>query len=364
MTLYLKYRPQVFGDLDCTVARESLIKIFSSDNIPHAFLLSGPKGIGKTSAARIIAKALNCKKGKKGEPCNKCVSCLSIMKGNNIDVIELDAASNRGIDDIRSLKEGVYLAPAAARTKVYIIDEAHMLTLEAANAFLKTLEEPPSHVVFILATTNPEKLPQTVLSRLTQINFTKATNEEISSQLMRVAKGEKIKIEKKAVDLIVRYSDGSFRDAVKILENVLLKTKGSVKESDVQVVLQSYLSNITSFFELLETGSVNSALGFIEDFVKKGGSIRRFSDEMIDFLHKSLLAKSGIGEDILIGFSQPELISLIDLVSDTKNQNSPLAQLPLEIAILKYCRKFKVVLDEKKEEEKVEKKVQAQTLDE
>src|SRR3972149_5898243 len=199
MTFYLKYRPQKLEELDIAPVRESLKNVVSSGQIPHAFLFSGPKGTGKTSAARILAKILNCeKKGK--EPCNKCDQCLSITKGSNIDVIELDAASHRGIDDVRALRDAVKLSPARARRKVYIIDEAHMLTTEASNALLKTLEEPPSHVNFILATTNPEKLIETIRSRATSVSFRKAASDEIVNSLGRIVKGEKIKIEKDALE--------------------------------------------------------------------------------------------------------------------------------------------------------------------
>ena len=163
-TYYLKYRPNKIKELDLKEVRESLNKIVKSGKISHAFLFSGPKGSGKTSAARIIAKIVNCERRKKNqqEPCSRCEQCKSISQGANIDVIELDAASHRGIDDVRSLRDAVKLAPAKAPKKVYIIDEAHMLTTEASNALLKTLEEPPKHVMFILATTNPEKLIDTI----------------------------------------------------------------------------------------------------------------------------------------------------------------------------------------------------------
>src|SRR3990172_2163032 len=223
MTFYLKYRPQKIDDLDLNDVRETLTKIVKSENIPHAFLFSGPKGSGKTSAARILAKVVNCEKRQKshppagGEPCNKCAQCTSITNGNNIDVIELDAASHRGIDDIRTLREGVMLAPARAKKKVYIIDEAHMLTTEASNALLKTLEEPPAHVVFILATTNPEKLIGTVRSRTTYISFRKATLEEIEHSLKKVVIGEKMKVDKKVLEDVAKAANGSFRDAIKLL---------------------------------------------------------------------------------------------------------------------------------------------------
>src|SRR3990172_2330415 len=184
MTLYLPSRSQTLDELDSESVRESLKKILSKKDIPHAYLFSGPRGTGKTSAARILAKVINCDppslKLRKGiEPCNKCDQCISITKGDNLDVIELDAASHRGIDDIRALRDAVKLAPARAKMKIYIIDEAHMLTLEASNALLKTLEEPPTHVMFILATTNPEKLIGTIRSRVTTVIFKKGNTEEL-----------------------------------------------------------------------------------------------------------------------------------------------------------------------------------------
>src|SRR3989338_912041 len=228
MTLYLKYRPQTLDELDSEGARETLKKIVSSGNIPHAFLFSGPKGIGKTSAARILAKIVNCESRTpalrgpgKFEPCNQCGQCISISKGTNVDVIELDAASHRGIDYVRTLRDAVKLAPANSRKKVYIIDEAHMLTTEASNALLKTLEEPPEHVMFILATTNPEKLIDTIRSRTTNIVFKKASNQEIFERLDKVLTNEKIEFEKEALESIAEASEGSFRDSLKILDQIL-----------------------------------------------------------------------------------------------------------------------------------------------
>lgn len=380
MTLYLKYRPQTIDELDLESVRDSIRSIVKSGDIPHAFLFSGPKGTGKTSAARILAKIVNCTNlGGDGEPCNKCDACISIMKGNNIDIIELDAASNRGIDDIRSLKEGVYLAPAQVKKKVYIIDEAHMLTLEAANAFLKTLEEPPDHAVFILATTNPEKLPVTVISRLTQINFVKANVKDIERQLTRVAKGEKIKIEKKAVEKIAKLSDGSFRDAVKFFEslsyklndiseletNVISKLETRViKPSDVESVFLMNDSKVDEFFEVLSERDLKKILCFIEEINQNGVLIRNFADEILGSIHKSILAKAGIGKDELEKFSLEELIWLNELISNTKRQISPIVQLPLEVAVIQFCgqklegnakpeektEKPKKISEEKKEE--------------
>lgn len=355
MTLYLKYRPQTIDELDLPGVRENLKKIIKSGSIPHAFLFSGPKGTGKTSAARILAKVINCqKRGDNIEPCNICDSCISITKGSNIDVLELDAASNRGIDDIRSLKEGIALAPANALKKVYIIDEAHMLTLQAANAFLKTLEEPPDHVIFILATTNPEKLPGTVISRLTQINFTKANSEDITRQLNRVAKGEKFKVSEKAIEKIAKKADGSFRDAVKILESMTV-VKKEVSEEDVESIASLNTSNISIFFELLAGEDVKKNLEFIENLVKNGVPIRSFNENLIQELHASILAKNGIGEDKVKNFKQSEITSLIDLIGKT-NLQSPVPQLPLEIAIVKFLnQKEKPEIDQPVKETKLEK---------
>ncbi|SRR5258708_1294094 len=333
MTFYLKYRPQTLDELDLAGVRDNLKKIIQSGSIPHAFLFSGPKGTGKTSAARILAKVVNCQNlSKDGEPCNTCESCISITKGNNIDVIELDAASNRGIDDIRNLKEGISLAPAAAKKKVYIIDEAHMLTLEAANAFLKTLEEPPDHVIFILATTNPEKLPETVISRLTQVNFTKATEEDTARILNRIAKAESLLIDKTAIEKISKLADGSFRDAVKILENLSFKDK-EIKVEDINVG-----NTAAQFFNILRTKDTKKNLEFVEEIIKNGGSIRNLLENIIQSLHASLLAKNGLGKDELKDFDTGEIMNLIELFNNAKKMSgSPIAQLPLEIAIVKFC---------------------------
>src|ERR1035437_6549591 len=231
MVFYRKYRPQKIEDLDNESVRKTLYSIFSKGDFSHAFLFTGPKGLGKTSTARIVAKVINCEKhiGLKGqrsekeiEPCNKCEQCLSISNGNNLDVLEIDGASNRGIDEIRDLKEKINLAPFKASKKIYIIDEVHMLTTEAFNALLKTLEEPPSHAVFILCTTEQHKVPATIASRCSKINFTRATEEEFVRSLQRVVKAEELKADKEALLEIAKLSDGSFRDGVKLLEEVAI----------------------------------------------------------------------------------------------------------------------------------------------
>lgn len=344
MTYYLKYRPQKLEDLDLDSVREQLKKIVSSGNIPHALLFAGPKGTGKTSAARIIAKIANCERiahsGKRTvEPCNKCQQCISIMKGNNIDVIELDAASNRGIDDVRALRDTIKLSPASAKKKVYIIDEAHMLTLEASNALLKTLEEPPEHVVFILATTNAEKLIETVRSRTTLIEFHKASSEEIARSLRSVVKGEKLKIDKEILLSISKMSDGSFRDAVKILEQ-LVSQKIKLEKAEVEEYLfKKRAFNQRKFIDTLLAKNAQRALLEIDGFVKKGAGVESVIDSLITLLRESLLVKAGLAGDEISGFSKEDLISLIELLISARSQIalSPIEELPLEIAVIKWC---------------------------
>lgn len=317
MTLYLKYRGQTIDEIDITSVRESLTNILKSGNIPHAFLFSGPRGTGKTSLARILAKSINCENPTTGgEPCNKCKTCISITNGNNIDVIEMDAASNRGIDDIRNLRDQVKLAPSSSKVKIYIIDECHMLTVEASNALLKTLEEPPSHVYFILATTNPEKLIDTVKSRTTHVQFSKATPEEILRCLKRVVNGEKVKVTDDELSKIAKLSKGSFRDAVKILEQHLsdssfLKAKNDF-ETDTIVDL------------LLKKDMVGSL-----EIIKKTTNIEELTNEIIENLHQRLIVEK-----------DKNLIALIEYILTSKEmvKYSPIEELPLEMAIIKWCK--------------------------
>ncbi len=337
MTLYLKYRPKNFDELDLTDVGSALKKNLSGDKIPHAFLFAGPKGTGKTSAARILAKIINCEG--KNPPCDECESCLSITKGTNLDVIEMDAASHRGIDDVRTLRDAVKLAPIAAKKKIYIIDEAHMLTTEASNALLKTLEEPPSHVVFVLATTNPEKLIDTIKSRVTFVPFRKATDIEILRSLKRVADGEKIKIGDDALGVIARASDGAFRDAIKILEQVNAEGVEPTKESLEEYLFSKKSFDLDAFVELLIKKDAKGGLSAIADLGQKGVSIQNFLEALISRLRISLLSKVGVGEADITLINKGDTILLIELLTGAMGDisNSPIEELPLEIAIIKWC---------------------------
>jgi len=238
MALYRKYRPQTFEEVvGQSHVTEILTKALDNQKISHAYLFAGPKGSGKTSCARIFAKGLNCETGITSKPCNECESCKLINEGHSLDVIEIDAASNRGVDEIRELRERVKYRPAQSRYKVYIIDEAHMLTREAFNALLKTLEEPPEYVVFILATTDPQKIPPTVLSRCQRFRFKKLTSDEVFQILENVCRREGFSYEQEALELIAEVSDGAVRDALNLLEQISVVDEGQVTTKTARFLL-------------------------------------------------------------------------------------------------------------------------------
>lgn len=339
MTLYLKYRPKNLDELDEVAVSQSLKKIVSAKNIPHAFLFAGPKGTGKTSAARILAKVLNCENIKSGKPCERCRQCTSIKNGSNLDVVEMDAASHRGIDDVRILRDAVKLVPVAAKKKVYIIDEVHMLTAEASNALLKTLEEPPEHVVFILATTNPEKLIETIRSRTTLIQFSKAKTAEIIASLKRVVAGEKIKIDEDSLKLIAEASDGSFRDAIKTLEQLISEENDLKKESIENFLFKNKSANLSQFVDLIIKKEIQSLLNEVESLVANGVSIDSFLESLLKQFRAGLLSKVGIGDEIMQELSREDLVRLIELLSKAYKDigNSPIEELPLELALISWC---------------------------
>lgn len=339
MTFYLKYRSKTIDELDLKEVRESLGKIINSGSIPHALLFSGPKGSGKTSAARILSKIINCEDlGKNGEPCGKCDQCISIAKGTNIDVVEIDAASHRGIDDIRSLREAVKLAPARAKKKVYIIDEAHMLTTEASNALLKTLEEPPEHVIFILATTNPEKLIETIRSRVVTIPFRKASNEEIARSLSRVIQGENLKVEDNTLILIAKASEGSFRDAVKTLEQLAQEDK--LSHDEVENFLFSKKSfDPDKFIGLLIKKDEKGAFLAIEKAVSDGVPVKTLTTLLLGRLRLALLAKVDVGDADITDLSKEDVLTLLKLIGKSASEIpfAVLEQIPLELAVAEWC---------------------------
>ena len=277
-TLYRKYRSQTFADL---VGQEAVTRALqgaiSSDRVAHAYLFSGSRGTGKTSSARLLAKALNCLQRASGsaEPCGTCIPCLAISAGNALDVIEIDAASNRGIDDIRDLREKVRLAPSQGKYKVYIIDEAHMLTPESFNALLKTLEEPPPHVVFVLCTTEAQKVPLTVLGRCQQFPFRRLSEEVIAARLGRIAASESIAIDPEALALLARTSEGSMRDAIGYLDQLAPLTSGTIDLAEARSLLGiADPLAVASLFDAVIEGRAHDALHALNGLYEGGADLR------------------------------------------------------------------------------------------
>lgn len=359
MVFYRKYRPQKIDDLDSQAVRETLVSVLAKDP-PHAFLFTGPKGLGKTSTARIIAKAINCtghavnkkqisskSSGQSSEiiePCNECEQCTSITNGTNMDILEIDAASNRGIDEIRDLKEKIRLSPLSARKKVYIIDEVHMLTTEAFNALLKTLEEPPDHAMFILATTEPQKVPATILSRCFHISYKKATETELVRSLRRIVKGEKIKVDDEALSYIAALSGGAFRDGTKILEEMALASKGKPLTKKFVQDLYNFESidvNTLGLIKSLTLKNTKESLKIVKSLVEQGTDMKYFIAQVVGELHGMLLSKVGVGsesaaKDMMLEIDEiRQLIGLLTRAYD-ELKSAVLPHLPLELAIIEW----------------------------
>ena len=285
---YLKYRPKKFAEV---VGSDNIIqtlqKVLGQSSLPHAFLFTGPRGSGKTTVARLLAKALNCEDpivGEYGiEVCAACSNCLAITEGRFLDLIEIDAASNRGIDDIRSLRERVKLSPSLGKYKVYIIDEVHMLTIEAFNALLKTLEEPPAHTIFVLATTEAQKIPETIKSRCHVFNFKRANRENLLAKMDYILTCEGVKLEKEKLEEVVRHAEGGFRDAETLLEQLVAGFSdlgGADSRPDLLV-------------EFIGKRDKSAALNFIGELYKKGTSLGSFNQNLLFYLRDLLLVKSG-----------------------------------------------------------------------
>ncbi len=334
MVYYRKYRPQKIQELDLLSVREKLNSILASKNIPHAFLFTGSRGLGKTSSARILAKAINCNLRDGIEPCNTCDTCIAITNGSHIDIVEIDGASNRGVDEIRSLREKVKFSPSELIKKVYIIDEVHMLTNEAFNALLKTLEEPPSHVVFVLATTEVHKIPQTILSRAFSVKFESPTDLEIINSLKRISDGERLKVDTEALQSVAKLSEGSFRDAAKILEELMLNTDGVIT---VEVIDKLYKTGSVekmskNLLSLLNKKDLEGALSTIDNIVVNGVDFQKIIEEMVGILRSDFLSNKS-------QFAILESKKLLTLLNEAY-QNVKIAvvpQLPLELVVIEWC---------------------------
>lgn len=367
--LYRKYRSQ---DFDQLIGQEHITKILKNaviaDKVSHAYLFVGSRGTGKTSTARILAKALNCKNLKKdGNPCNECDNCLAIAQGNFMDLIEIDAASNRGIDQIRELKERLEFSPNEGKYKIYIVDEVHMLTKEAFNALLKTLEEPPAHVIFMLATTDVHKLPATILSRCQRYDFKLGTVEQIKKVLEKIAKEEKISFDEKTLDILVENAHGSYRDALSLLDVVVSGQLGSdkpqqVSEGEVRKILG--IPDSTMVYHLLEklvTAERAGALDLIEELDSKGVNLQQFVKYVLATLRQILVDKmrdklNPQEYSFAVNLEISDINSLINLFLNAERnlKSASIPSLVLEMIVSQVDINVKPVKKEVKEEVKSE----------
>jgi DNA polymerase-3 subunit gamma/tau len=312
---YRKWRPQTLAEV---VGQEpitqTLRNALSRGRISHAYLFCGPRGTGKTSTARILAKAINCLTNGQGEPCNNCAMCRAVTEGHALDVIEIDAASNTGVDDIRSLREKVNYAPNQARYKVYIIDEVHMLSNSASNALLKTLEEPPPHIIFVLATTEAHKILPTIMSRCQRFDFRRLSQADVIAKLTRICQTEGIQIEPEALRLIARSATGSLRDAENLLEQLTTYYGSEIGLHQVQATL-----GITSDWRAKElvkhivNNDISAGIATINSVNSDGLDLRQFNRELVEYLHALLLIKTGASE--AVDFTTEDIAELKTLAS-------------------------------------------------
>ncbi|AVL76830.1 DNA polymerase III subunit gamma/tau [Staphylococcus cohnii] len=320
--LYRMFRPQSFEDV---VGQEHVTKTLrnaiSKGKQSHAYIFSGPRGTGKTSIAKVFAKAINCLERSDGEPCNECAICTGITRGTNSDVIEIDAASNNGVDEIRNIRDKVKYAPSESKFKVYIIDEVHMLTTGAFNALLKTLEEPPAHAIFILATTEPHKIPPTIISRAQRFDFKAISHDEIVERLQFVADNQEIEYDHAALDFIAKASEGGMRDALSIMDQ-------AIAFGDEHLTLQDAL-NVTgsvdaqALNDLLKEvveGDVKTAFSTYHQFIAQGKEVNRLINDMIYFVRDTIMNKTSNMDseyDALMHFDLDTLYKMIDVINDT-----------------------------------------------
>ncbi len=327
-----KWRPQTFRDLvGQGHVTETLANAINNDRVAHAYIFSGARGVGKTTAARILAKALNCVKGPTAEPCGVCDSCVEIAAGTSLDVIEIDAASNRGIDQIRELREMVRYAPAASRSKVVILDEAHMLTGEASNALLKTLEEPPDRVIFVMATTEPENLVDTIRSRSQHFHFRALTFAEITGRLEEIAAKENLKIEPGALAVIARMAEGSLRDALSLLEQARAYCGDTIPADQVRSLLGVVPDDaLEELVGAIAAGSADRALALVHTFQKEGRNLQHFCREAIRHMRNLLIARVCGAES--------------ELIAATPDQRPALARAAAEFSEEDLTRFFQILL--------------------
>jgi len=335
IALYRKYRPQNFANfIGQDVIRQTLMNAVESDSIAHSYLFTGPRGTGKTSAARLIAKALNCTNLKDGyEPCDACDFCTSIRDGSLIDVIEIDAASNRGIDEIRDLREKIKFSPTSAKTKVYIIDEVHMLTKEAFNALLKTLEEPPEHAYFVLATTELHKIPETIISRCQRFDFKRLDKKMLLTRLIFIAEKEGVEFEEDALKLIAKASDGGMRDAISTFEQMIADKKITLENVEKNLGITDNQA-VIDLLQFIQDEDVTAALDILHDIYSAGHDLTQFNKDILGGLRAKLL------EAVKHNAPHSDIIRNVEFFQESLRllKTSPIPQLPLEVAIVRSAK--------------------------
>lgn len=351
-TLYRKYRPKTF---ELVYGQDVIVKtlknVIKNDKLSHAYLFTGPRGTGKTSSAKLFAKAINCLNNKDGDACNECENCKSFNNNSNPDIIEIDAASNNGVDEIREIKNKVSLVPSMSKYKVYIIDEVHMLSIGAFNALLKTLEEPPEYIIFILATTEPQKIPATIISRCQRFDFKSISHDKMKQCLENIISKENISIDDGAIEEIINNSKGGMRDAIGLLDQASAFCNNNITANDIEELSGNIsIKQIRTFLSNIMQKEYNVIFDSISNYSSNGKDFALICEKIINYIREGILYKKKINTDKILDedknifdkLSDTDLYNLIDYLSDTlvKVKNSYQKELTFEVQMIQMIDKI------------------------